>query len=123
MQLSKASLTALAAASFMISAVQAATITCISGDAGGAYFIPDHKILFSNNGVTYFGESFAESCAGMVGGSADPYSNYGGGGSSVSASFWITGDSCMNIEAGGNHYYCCPGSIGGGNYDVTSCNT
>ncbi|KAI0657663.1 hypothetical protein C8Q70DRAFT_934672 [Cubamyces menziesii] len=99
------------------------TIACYSTHlAGGVGNIPAHNPEFFDGTDTYIGGPFNLACGEMVGHGDDGYSNWeGGGGRSISANFWITPDSCMNVETGGNHYWCCPGRINQNDGSVTSC--
>jgi len=95
----------------MICTVQAGTIACVNGQLnGGRGLIPVHNPEFSVNGQTFIGGP-SQRIVGDGRSRGWPSSNYGGSGSSATATFWITSDSCMNIMTSGTHYFCCPGKI------------
>ncbi|TFK84847.1 hypothetical protein K466DRAFT_209973 [Polyporus arcularius HHB13444] len=101
-------------------------IACYSGNlAGGAHggVIPYHNPEFYDGTDTYIGGPFSTDCGQMVGRPSDGYSDWeGGNGNTISADFWITNDGCMNVETGGNHYWCCTDHINQGDGSVTKCN-
>ncbi|KAI0820606.1 hypothetical protein BC628DRAFT_1505735 [Trametes gibbosa] len=90
--------------------------------SGGVGNIPVHNPEFYDGHDTYIGGPFAEACGEMVGMPGDDYSNWEGNGESISAKFWITSNSCMNVMTGGVHYWCCTNGIGENDGSVTTCN-
>ncbi|KAH9888471.1 hypothetical protein C8Q73DRAFT_185575 [Cubamyces lactineus] len=125
--MSSASLRALAllaVAPLLVPFVRAGgTIACYTSHlAGGVGNIPIHNPEFYDGTDTYIGGPFNLACGEMVGRS-DGYSTWeGGDGRTISADFWITDDSCMNVETGGVHYWCCTNGINQNDGSVTTCN-
>jgi hypothetical protein len=95
-------------------------ITCIDGsesgggDAHDTYGIPVHNFSYSfDDGQSFVCGPLDEACGEIYGdlSFANTYTSCeGGDGGEESAAFWITSDGCYNIESGGNHMFCCPGS-------------
>ncbi|KAI0628398.1 hypothetical protein C8Q77DRAFT_455944 [Trametes polyzona] len=118
-------LAALVPISLLSPAVQAGgVIACHNGRVnGGRGDIPTHNPEFFDGSDTYIGGPFADDCGEMIGARADPTKNWSNGnGKTVSASFWITNDLCMNVEVNGVHHFCCPSKINQGSSDTTTCN-